>query len=75
MNIKNRLEKLEKTSNLDSEFCACPREMVTSVIYPDLDRTEEEYQQLIAEAEKPEYCDQCRKRIEKKLIVVEYIER
>ncbi len=75
MNIKNRLEKLEKESNLDSEYCACPREIVTGVIYPDLSRTEEESQRLIAEAEKPEFCEKCRRQIEKKLIVVEFCEK
>ena len=71
MDINKRLEKLERASHLDSEFCDCSREVVTRVIYPDLDRTEEEYQESIADAEKPENCNQCGKVIEKRLIIVE----
>lgn len=71
MTIKNRLEKLEKTTHLDSEFCACQRYNVHRIINPDIDRTEAEYQRLIAEAQKPEYCDQCGKQIERQLIIIE----
>ena len=71
MNIKSRLEKLEKSSHLDSEFCACRGEITTSVVLPDLDRTEEEYERLIAEAQTPGNCDQCGKVIERRLIIVE----
>ena len=73
MNINKRLEKLEKASQLDSEFCACHGGTSTRVIAPDWDRTEEEYQELIAEAQKPENCGQCGKIIEKRLIIVECV--
>lgn len=71
MNITNRLEKLEKTLHIDSEFCSCSRETVIRVIEPDLDRTEAEYQELISEAEKPETCEQCGKLIQKRVIVIQ----
>lgn len=60
MNIKNRLEKLEKTTNLDSDFCTCPRAFVIRFIEPE----EEEDQELTAEFQKREYCDRCQKQIE-----------
>lgn len=73
MNIRNRLEKLEKGANLDSEFCSCSRETVVSVIEPDEDRTEEEDQRLVSEPEKPETCAQCGKEIEKRIIIIQDI--
>jgi len=69
MNIKNRLEKLETAVN--SESCACPGEPLTRVIEPDWDRTEEDYQLLLAEAQRPEKCDGCGKLIDKRIIIIE----
>jgi len=71
MNIENRLTKLEAASNVNSENCACPRELQTRVILPDLDRTEEEYQSILAEAQRPETCERCHKLIDKQVRVIE----
>ena len=71
MNIENRLTKLENAASVNSEFCTCRREILTRVIAPDLDRTGTECETLIAEAQKPEYCDQCGKLIEKQLIIIQ----
>ena len=73
MSIKNRIEKLENAAGVNSEFCTCRREILTRVIAPDLDRTETEYETLIAEAQKPEYCELCSKQIEKRLIIVQAV--
>ncbi|CAN5384507.1 hypothetical protein BH20ACI2_BH20ACI2_09760 [soil metagenome] len=75
MNIDNRLTKLENIAGINSEFCSCRREVLTRVIAPDLDRTETEHDALIAEAQKPEYCDQCKKEIEKQLIIIQAASR
>lgn len=42
MHIKNRIEKLERDTVQCSEFCACPGVGRSSVILPDLDRTDQE---------------------------------
>ena len=65
MSIQNRLEKLEAMANVNSENCVCPGEWQTRVIEPDWDRTEEDYQLLLAEAQRPEKCDGCGKLIDK----------
>lgn len=71
MNIERRIEKLEKDSNINSIFCTCPGEIRTRVILPDLDKTEEERILEQAEMMKPKYCDQCRKLIEHRYIIIE----
>ncbi len=71
MSIQNRLEKLEAMANVNSENCVCPGEWQTRVIEPDLDRTEEEYQLLLAEAQRAETCERCRKLIDKQIIIIQ----
>ncbi len=71
MNIQNRLNSLEAAANVNSESCACHGGRLTRVIEPCLDRTEAEYQLLLAEAQRPELCDRCGKLIEKQLVVIE----
>lgn len=73
MNTKNRIEKLEKKFSTDSEFCNCSDVIRTRVIEPDLDRTGQETERLIEEAQKSENCDQCGKVIEKRFIIVECV--
>ncbi len=73
MSIQNRLEKLEAMANVNSENCVCPGEWQTRVIEPDLDRTEEEYQLLLAEAQRAETCDRCGKLIDNWIIVIEAV--
>ena len=70
MNIKNRLEILENAAGVNSENCTCQREIITRVILPDLDRTDDETERLTEEAQRPETCNQCQKVIEKQLIVI-----
>jgi len=74
MNLQNRISKLEGGSNKNGAFCSCPGEPRIRVIYPDLDRTEEEYEALIEEAMKPQPCDRCSRPIETQLIDVQYVE-
>lgn len=65
MTIQKRLEKLENNcSNIDSIYCACPRENRTRVILPDLNKSEEDRLREQEERMRPVYCDQCRKLIE-----------
>lgn len=71
MNIETRLEKLEAAANVNSESCACPNGLQTRVIGPDWDLTEEEYQLLLVEAQRPETCGGCGKLIDKQIIVIE----
>ena len=71
MNIENRIKKIENAAGVNSEHCTCQGGIVTRVIGPDVvDRTEKEWQKLIDEAQKPENCHQCRKVIEKQVIVI-----
>lgn len=74
MNIQNRLEKLERASNIDSAFCTCPCETQTRVILPDLLETEDARKMRIAEYQKPESCEGCGKLIERRIIIVEAFE-
>lgn len=74
MNIKNRIEKLENAAGVNSEFCGCPSraaEKGCQMIMMDMDRSEHEREALIAEAQKPEFCDLCGKQIEKHLIIIQ----
>ncbi len=71
MNIKNRLEKLESTKGVKAEYCSCQKEIVTRVIVPDRDRTDEEIELLFEQAQRPEKCLQCRMLMEKRLILVQ----
>ena len=73
MQIRNRLEKLEAAANVNSENCACPDGLRTRVIGDTTwtDRTEEEYQLLLAEAQRPETCERCGKLIDKQIIIIE----
>jgi len=71
MHIENRLTKLEAAANVNSENCACTGGLQTRVIGPDWDHTEEEYQLLLAEAQRPETCERCGKLIAKQVIAIE----
>ncbi len=73
MNIINRIEKLENAAGVGSEFCSCSGGIVTRMIKPDMDRPENERERLIDEAQKPEYCERCRKQIEKQLIIFQAV--
>jgi hypothetical protein len=75
MNIQNRLERLEDAAGVNSEHCDCQREIITRVISPDTNRTDAETGRLIEEAQKSEYCDLCKKEIEKQLIIIQAASR
>lgn len=75
MNIKSRIERLEKSTNPNSEFCFCNGELQTVVVVGSvLEKATKKFEQYIADAERPELCDQCRKLIRKRVIIVEGVE-
>ena len=74
MTIQNRLERLEKAANIGSIHCNCPREWQTRVILPDLDKSEEDCRREREESMRPEYCDDCGKLIERRIIIVKPVE-
>ncbi len=71
MNIENRLTKLEAAANVNSENCACTGGLQFRAVGPDWEHTEEQFQLLLAEAHRPETCEQCGKLIDKQVIVIE----
>ncbi len=73
MNIQKRLAQLENAAGIGSELCRCTRQTETRVIEPDRDRTEEEFQSLLIEAQKGEKCEWCKKLIERRLIIIESV--
>jgi len=73
MGIQKRLEQLEKEANINSVNCACPREIITSVILPDLDKSEADRLREQEERMRPAYCDQCGKLIEMRCIIVKWV--
>lgn len=75
MSISNRIKKLESSVSPDSEFCDCPRQRVSVVFRPDLNRTEEQRLNEIEENSKPRFCETCKKEIhcDHKVITVEFV--
>ncbi len=73
MNIKNRLTKLENAAGVNSEYCTCQGGIQTRVIGPGWDQTEEYYQSQLIDAQKDEFCERCKKLIEKQFIIIEGI--
>ncbi len=72
MNIKNRLKRLHsQVIKGDSEFCACPGEILTEVWIPHFDG--EKYVPKLSGEPLPDNCPVCRKPIEKHIITVEYV--
>ena len=75
MSIKNRLKKLQiQIIGNDSEFCGCKKELKTIVIVPSPDGGKmtldgKPYIKPSCE-ETPEFCERCRKPIEKQVIIV-----
>jgi hypothetical protein len=66
MNIKNRLEKVETILN-PAEFCVCPATPKHEITFR-LDGKDTQENQIA------DYCDYCRKPIDKTKIIVEYVE-
>jgi ssDNA-binding Zn-finger/Zn-ribbon topoisomerase 1 len=67
MQLKNRLKKMEKQLNV-SEFCGCPDTPKLEFIERRGGETDTVITSSVADS-----CEQCRKPIEKQIIVINYV--
>ena len=75
MNIRNRLEKLEKQNTAaNSGFCAC-KKINAEVWQQDLtEETETTERHLLGDAV-PDICPDCNKQIEKRVFILQLVDR
>jgi hypothetical protein len=74
MNIKNRLSKLQKLTNVGGGFCACPSTRKVETYWADLgvesnDPTPQLYGSPVADN-----CSVCRKPIKKEQIIIQGVD-
>lgn len=69
MSIKNRLSKLEKVAK-PGGFCACRNVPKVETWYQDLTEDADDHERHLMSAEVTEFCDQCRKPIDKRQIIL-----
>ena len=68
MNIKNRITKLEDKTKKKSGFCECPETSKFEIQYEGY--KSDTLQKVVI----PDFCDRCRRAIEKQTIIVEFVE-
>lgn len=70
MSIKNRLLKLEKVAK-PGGFCSCRNVPKVETWWQDLTKDADDHERHLMSAEVAEFCDQCRKPIEKRQIILQ----
>lgn len=72
MNLKNRIKKLEKTTDTDG-FCAC-RKIWMETYFQDLSEDSENIEPVLHSEPAPDVCKQCNKPTRKEQMIIQFVD-
>lgn len=74
MNIRKRISKLETLTGAKSIFCECRQTIKNEIYRQDLTSDGETTEPQIMSDPVPEICPLCKKRVEKEIFIIRFVE-